>query len=92
MQKDLFLLTMERQELVWDQAGVESQLKATKVQSRVASILEDGEDLHKALGDTLNWVRSFRVVANTTMDQNPSHPVAGASRGPVTDRSRCVAD
>src|ERR1700747_3233025 len=60
LQRKLFELGQFKDKLTREKKEVEERLKKTKVRSQVASLLEDGEDVNEALGDTYNWVLSFQ--------------------------------
>src|SRR6201985_1329735 len=58
LQQKLFELGQFKDKLTRERKETEEHLKKAKVQSQVASLLKDGEDVNKALGDTYNWVLS----------------------------------
>ena len=81
LQRKLFELGQFKDKLAREKKDVEERLKRAKVRSRVASLLEDGEDVNEALGDTYNWVLSFRSGVEGPNTPSPRRSSAGVQAG-----------
>src|ERR1700748_1295533 len=84
LQRKLFELGQFKDKLTREKKEVEERLKRAKVRSRVASLLEDGEDINEALGDTYNWVLSFRSGVKEPHTPSPRRPSTGVQTGAST--------
>src|ERR1700747_2772572 len=92
LQRKLFELGQFKDKLTREKKDVEEHLKRAKVRSRVASLLEDGEDVNKALGDTYNWVLSFRGGVEGPTTPSPRRSSAGVQAGPSPPPTEQVRD